>query len=178
MKICVTSRASNGRREFPSSLGAIMLIECLVYIGVLGIIFGLSSLALFRGLEMSRRIHGNTDEISRALAAGERWREEIRKSIRVSLLTNAPGGAAIRMEDQNRKAIDYALRERALLRRTGEEGQWTPALKGVKSSNFVRDERFGLVSWRWELELQGTRKEARVRPRFTFQAVPVPHPSP
>jgi hypothetical protein len=35
-----------------------------------------------------------------------------------------------------------------------------------------RDARERIVSWRWELELQSTQKVARVKPLFTFQAVP------
>ncbi len=178
MKICVTFRSTTSRRGFSSPRGAILLIECLVYIGVLGIIFGLSGLALFRGLEMSRRIHGNTEEISRVLAAGEQWRAEIRKATRISAVRDAPDGAAIRLEGLGEKAIDYALRDRAILRRAGAAGQWIPLLKGVKSSSFARDDRFGLVSWRWELELQGNRKEAHVRPLFTFQAVPTERAAP
>ena len=35
------------------------------------------------------------------------------------------------------------------------------------------DQRGPVTTWRWEIELRSDKKEAKLRPLFSFQAVPV-----
>ena len=67
--------------------------------------------------------------------------------------------------------VIYRFIDGAVLRQTGTNAAWIPALSGVKSSRMEKDERQRVVSWRWEVELKNKQKVARVRPLFTFQAV-------
>ena len=63
----------------------------------------------------------------------------------------------------------------AALNRVGQ-GPWVHLLTNVKSSTMAPDPRRHTTPWRWELELypraKGTAKPRRVRPLFSFLAVP------
>jgi hypothetical protein len=43
---------------------------------------------------------------------------------------------------------------------------------GVKSSKIAHDPRQKVTAWRWEIELATRKKAVRVRPLFSFEAVP------
>jgi Tfp pilus assembly protein PilE len=57
------------------------LIECLVYIAVLAVVLNLSFVAYYRYEQHTRSLRRNADDITRALRAGERWREDVRTAI-------------------------------------------------------------------------------------------------
>jgi hypothetical protein len=46
-------------------------------------------------------------------------------------------------------------------------------LKDVRNSRMTSDRREKITAWQWELELKQSRKDAPIRPLFTFKAVPV-----
>ena len=54
------------------------LIECLVYIAVLAVVLNLSFVAYYRYDQHTHSLRRNADDITRALRAGERWREDVR----------------------------------------------------------------------------------------------------
>ena len=167
--LCNRTACHRGKHHFRR---AILLIECLVYIAVLGIIFGLSGLAFYRGLQLNQGIRSNADDIVRTIAAGERWREDVRAAVRLTTLTNDLG-TTLSLEHAHEERIEYAVREGTVLRRATGQETWTRVLGAVKSSHFHQDARLGVSSWRWELELPSNKRAAeRVTPRFTFQAVP------
>ena len=72
--------------------------------------------------------------------------------------------------------VAYRFAAGAVSRRIGT-GSWSRVLDRVKSSSMERDARPTVTAWRWELELQpqtrGSYKPGRVRPLFTFLAVPL-----
>ncbi|HEY6227347.1 MAG TPA: hypothetical protein VI282_09515, partial [Verrucomicrobiae bacterium] len=43
-------------------------------------------------------------------------------------------------------------------------------LANVQGSTIIEERRGKVIGWRWEVELERRRKEARVRPLFTFMA--------
>ena len=45
-------------------------------------------------------------------------------------------------------------------------------LPRVQQSEMIRDVRAQVTAWRWELELKSTRRQAMVRPLFTFITTP------
>ena len=67
--------------------------------------------------------------------------------------------------------IAYRSSTRAVLRRVGS-GSWVCVLTNVASSAIESDPRQNITPWRWELELQTRVKSTRIRPLFTFLAVP------
>ena len=42
----------------------------------------------------------------------------------------------------------------------------------VKDCRFAADAREGVTAWRWDVELLPAQKQGRVKPLFTFTAVP------
>ena len=59
-----------------------------------------------------------------------------------------------------------------MVREAKAGGQREEVLPNVKRSEFHRDSRQHVTAWRWEVELRGKQEATRVKPLFTFQAVP------
>ena len=66
-----TSLITNHSRGFS-------LIECLVYISVFALLMTLAMQLFFQTRDSADRLRRNADDLTRALHAGELWREEIR----------------------------------------------------------------------------------------------------
>ena len=150
----------------------IMLIDCLVYLAIWSVVVGLAFSAFFRSMSYSKNLARNADDIARALKAGERWREDVRAATGPFKLVTGQASVeqALHIPQKTGEVI-YRFIDGAVLRQTGTNAPWIPALSGVKSSRMEKDERQRVVSWRWEVELKNKQKVARVRPLFTFQAV-------
>jgi hypothetical protein len=154
--------------------GGYLLMECLVYIGVLFLLLGVGYVALDRCIDNSIVLRRNADDISSALHAGERWRGDVRAASgkilsqningeQVVLLTTARGTRAYRFSGET-------------IFRSLDGGTWTRLLDNVQTSSMAADPRGSVTAWRWEIELRprlkGSMKPGRVRPLFTFMAVP------
>ena len=140
------------------------LIECLVYIAVLAVVLNLSFVAYYRYDQHTRNLRRNADDITRALRAGERWREDVRTAIgSPHVIAN---GLAI---PQQSGEVAYLFADGAVWRQTGATR--TIVLKQVKASTISDDSRQRVNAWRWELELASPQKIVLVRPLFTFTAV-------
>src|SRR5271154_7202025 len=71
---------------------AILLVECLVYIAVFGILLGIGTAAFYFCWDHSKALIYATDDISSALRAGERWRADVRAATgKISVETTATG---------------------------------------------------------------------------------------
>lgn len=143
------------------------LIETLVYLGSLAVVLTMAYGAYYEMSQHSRRLAANADDIVAAVRAGETWRGELRRARGVKEVT--ADGMVITTED---KQIAYRFVEGHVRRRAGT-GSWDTVLGDVVSSRMLQDEGGGVSSYRWELEL-GAQRRSRVRPRFTFMAVPAP----
>ncbi len=154
----------------------IMLIDCLVYLAIWSVVVGLAFSAFFRSMSYSKNLARNADDIARALKAGERWREDVRAATGPFKLVTGEAGVEQALHiPQKTGEVVYRFIDGAVLRQTGTNAPWIPALSGVKSSRMEKDERQRVVSWRWEVELKNKQKVARVRPLFSFQAVAPEH---
>jgi len=147
-----------------------LLVECLVYIGVLFVLLGVSYIALFRCINNSVALRRNAEDISKALHIGERWRVDVR---------SATGN--IRFEETNFVQLLYLpnLRGQTVycfatntISRSYNGGPWSQLLTNVASSTMTSDRRKTVTAWYWNLELQTHRNTSRVRPLFTFMSVP------
>ena len=148
-----------------------MIIECLVYGFVLLILLGVGYAAYYRCLENSVRLRRNVDDVANALHAGERWRADVRAASGPIRFESADTGQMLRLTGLHGE-VAYQFTTNAVLRRVGN-GTWTCLLKQVQSSTMEADPRPNVTAWRWELELRPrSKKPARVRPLFTFLAVP------
>jgi len=140
------------------------LIECLVYIAVLAVVLNLSFVAYYRYEQHTRNLRRNADDITRALRAGERWREDVRTAIASPHVME--NGLAI---PQQSGEVAYVFANGAVWRQTGATR--VVVLKDVKASTISDDSRPRVNAWRWEMELASPQKAVLVRPLFTFTAV-------
>ena len=156
-----------------------LLIEALVYIGVVTVLLGVAYAASYRCIDRSIALRRSADDITSALHAGERWRADVRAAIGQVRLENTEAGQLLYLAGPSR-AVVYNFSTNAVSRRLGT-GPWVRLLPNVKSSTMTADKREHVTAWRWELELQtratGSVKPGRIRPLFTFLAVPE-HPTP
>lgn len=168
-----------GERRFaPTRLerraGGYLLMEALVYIGLVFLVLGVGYAALFRCIDNSVALRRSAEDISNALNAGERWRADLRAADRSIRLETLGTEERLRLSGA-RGEVMYRFAEGGVFRRVGE-APWVRLIGDVKQSTMVADPREKVTAWRWELELQprakGGFKPGRVRPLFTFLTVP------
>lgn len=161
----------NTRRILRSPRCGFMLIECLVYIGVVFVVLGIGFAAMYRCMENSVALQRSTEDIARALNAGERWRADIRAANGAIRWEETSDTRVLRMAGE-RGEVTYQFTSNAVLRCVAP-GSWSCILASVKSSTMHEETRDQVTAWRWELELQPrSKKPVSVRPLFTFLAVP------
>jgi type II secretory pathway pseudopilin PulG len=153
---------------------AYLLIEALVYIAVIAALLGAGYAAMYRCVDSSIALRRNADDITSALHAGERWRADVRAATSQVRVENTDAGQLLYLEGA-RGTVVYRVTTNAVFRSVGA-APWVRLLENVKSSTMAADQREYVTAWRWELELQphgkGSVKPGRVRPLFTFLAVP------
>ena len=153
---------------------AYLLIEVLVYIAVIGVVLGAGYAAMYHCIDSSIALRRVADDITSALHAGERWRADVRSATSPPRVENTEAGQLFYLQSAQ-GAVEYSFSTNGISRRLGE-GAWVRLLPNVKSSTMTADPRKQVTAWRWELELRprvtGSIKPGRVRPLFTFMAVP------
>jgi prepilin-type N-terminal cleavage/methylation domain-containing protein len=142
------------------------LIETLVYIVVLALVLGVAYPAFYKCQRGSRDLQRNAEDILLTMRVGERWRQDVRAA-------TGPIQASIDqfVIPQRGGEIVYTVHD-GTLRRIANPGHPITVLSNVKSSAMQPDHRQQVNAWRWELELAGQAKTTRVRPLFSFVAVP------
>ena len=159
---------------------AYLLVECLIYIAVVSALLGAGYTAMYRCIDSSIALRRNADDITSALHTGERWRADVRAATSQPRVESTDAEQFLYL-DGPRGAVVYRFSTNAISRRLGA-GPWVRLLPKVKSSTMQPDPRSHVTAWRWELELQtrtqGSVKPGRVRPLFTFIAVPARTSSP
>jgi hypothetical protein len=160
----------------PLGQDAFTLIEALVYMSLLLVLMALGYMAMYRSMDASTGLRRNAADITQALNAGERWREDVRsatQALRVELidqdtLLHIPNADA---------EVTYRFSSNIVSRRVGS-AEWSLALEHVANSKFLSDPRQKVTAWKWEVELQPYRKGlTHLPPLFTFLAVPVNAPT-
>ena len=135
---------------------------------------GVAYAASYRSIDRSIALRRNADDITSALHAGERWRADVRAAVSQVRLENTEAGPLLHLDGPSRTVV-YSFATNSVSRRLGTD-PWVRLLHNVKSSTMTADQRERVTAWRWELELQpratGSVKPGRVRPLFTFLAVP------
>lgn len=153
-----------------------LLLECLVYIALIMGLLGVGYAAMYRCLDSSIALRRNMEDITSALRTGERWRADIRSATAPPRVEAVQNGQLLHLESP-RGPVTYRFGTNGVSLRVGE-GTWMNLLPRVKSSSMSPDRREHVTAWRWELELQprttASVKPGRVRPLFTFIAVPKP----
>ena len=170
----MTTHLSRPAQSPPVNNRAYLMIEALVYIAVVFVLLGAGYAAMYRCIDNSIALRRNADDITSALHAGERWRADVRSATSQARLETTDAGQLLSFESP-RGPVSYRFSTNAILRSVGA-GPWTRLLPNVKSSTMKSDPRQYASPWCWELALaprtQGSVKPGRVRPLFTFIAVP------
>jgi hypothetical protein len=155
------------------------LLEALVYIGLVIMLLGAGYLALYRCIDNSFALRRSAEDIARALRLGEVWRADVRAASGDVRVENGAGEQTLLLPG-GRRSVTYRFAAGALFRKVGE-APWVRLLDHIKASTMEADHRRTVVAWRWELELQPQSKASvkapRIRPLFTFLAVPEKGPS-
>lgn len=157
---------------------AYLMIEALVFIAVLFVVLGVGYAALYRCIDHSTVLRRNADDIARALQAGERWRADARACGQSIVAEDSAEGQIVHLQGPQGQ-VDYRFADGSLYRRSGDH-PWVRVLDRVRSSSMRSDLVLSVPACRWELELQpqarGSVKASRIRPLFTFLAVPATPP--
>ena len=154
----------------PNREAGVSLIECLVYIAILLVMLGIAFTAFTQLHRQSSYLRRNTEDIARALKAGEQWRAEIRRAAAVDIV-EGEGVPIIRLKDGGREIL-FAHQEEQVWRRELPDGYWKPFLKGVRNSEMRAERGEHVTAWVWEVELVAGQKTVRLPPLFSFMAVP------
>ncbi|HEU5068920.1 MAG TPA: prepilin-type N-terminal cleavage/methylation domain-containing protein [Verrucomicrobiae bacterium] len=147
------------------------LIECLAYIAVLGVLMSVGSFTVSKAWDQSRLLNRNAQDIGQTLRTGERWRAEIRAATGIVVTDSSPTNKLVRLTTRT-GPVDYQFAAGEIRRRAGTNAPWVTVLSRVQTSAMQRIERESVTGWRWELELAPLEKHGRLRPLFTFTAVP------
>jgi hypothetical protein len=179
MKPLMLQRATGCAQDGPARPIArrrgIALIDCLIYLVILVLIFGLTFVAFLETLRHSTELDRLAVTTVRALQAGEQWREDIRAARQTPQQMERNGGTELRLITATGE-VGYAFRNHAVWRRATPTAPWLEVLDSVKLSRFTPDPRRHVTAWRWDLELIRRRETRQLRRVLTFQAVPPPSP--
>ncbi|MSU60156.1 MAG: hypothetical protein EXS35_18625 [Pedosphaera sp.] len=141
----------------------------MVYSGVFVLLLGLAFFAFYRCAENMRSVRRNSDDITRAVQAGEVWRRDVREA--TAPVQYSAAEQTLRIQRGGRE-VSYRFTDTQIFRRTGADAPWTVLLAKVQHSEMQTDRRAHVTAWRWDLELQTKQKNVRVKPVFTFVAAP------
>lgn len=156
------------------ALRGYLLTELLVYIGLVVVVLGLAYGVMYRCVDNAVVLRRNVEDVAAAMRAGEMWRADVRRSEVPVALDSAEGAQGMRLGGRQGQ-VSYRFEANTVFRRLGEQ-PWVQLVSHVKSSTMQADPRAKITAWRWELELlprtKGYNQPGRVRPLFTFIAVP------
>ena len=147
------------------------LIECLVYMSVLTIVLGIGSAAFYRCWDDNKAITRNGNDIVRTLKAGEIWRDDMRAATGPIQIATTNSEQIMRIPRGNGELI-YSFADGEVRKQMDRNSAWQIVLAKVKSSQMQIDKREQVTAWRWEVELEATRKNTHTHPLFTFEVVP------
>ena len=153
----------------PRRQSGILLTECLVYMMIFSVLFGVATGAFYLCWDHTRATIAATNNIEMATLAGERWRADIRQA--TGKITSAADdrGQNVRIPEAKGEVV-YRFAEGSLTRQAASASQPQVLLPSVKVSDMKSDARNTVTAWRWDLELMPTRKQTSFSLRFTFEA--------
>jgi hypothetical protein len=140
---------------------------------VLAVVLVVTMRGFYHCWDNSKALRHNADDIILVLHAGEQWREDVRAAKGPLQLTQ-PDGAEQLLIPSAGGPIIYTFARGELRRQTSSPAATNLLLSNIQSSQMQSNPRQRVTAWTWELELKPTRKDARVRPLFTFETVAGP----
>jgi hypothetical protein len=161
-------RPASFKRRFE---GGIMLVECLVYLSLWAVITGVAFSAFYRALNNSGNLHRNAEDITRVLHAGEIWRSDVREASGPLQIEMIETQTALQIP-HGTNAVLYLFTGTNILRASNTNQSWVEALTRVRMSKMAQEVRSNVSAWRWDVELGSPLKAPKIRPIFSFEAVP------
>jgi len=152
----------------PAREEGLTLIELVAYMALSLVVVGFATMTFYEFWDNTHSLRRNADDIARALDAGERWRADVRGATGAVQLTVTDGAEQFRIP-ASAGEVTYTFANGEIRRQAGSTAPNTLWLSNVKSSQMQSEARGGVAAWHWELELKSARKEARLRPLFTFE---------
>jgi hypothetical protein len=149
----------------------VMLVDCLVYLGIFFMLSAVAFSAFYRCYDNMRAWRRNSEDIVRTLRVGELWRDDLRAATGPVRIETSETEQMLHIPHQGGEVL-YLRSTGEVLRRANDRTPWAVVLPQVKTSQMQLDKREHVNVWRWEVELQSPRKTVRLRPLFTFLAVP------
>ena len=165
-----TSRATAAPSPIGNRKSAFTLIECLAYVGLFALFIVLVMTTFFRARDGSDSLRRNADDVTRALHAGERWREDVRTATAPPSLVTENGQTWLALPRGTNTTV-YTHFGSTVWRQAHTNQTWQPVLLRVTTSRMEADARQHVAAWRWEVELQTKDAQKRTKPQFTFLAV-------
>ena len=145
------------------------LVECLVYISLFGAFIIMVMTTFYQTRDASDVLQRQADELTRALHAGERWREDVRTASAAPRELEQDGQRWLAIP-HGAHTVDYLHFRDTVWRREGTNA-WQPVLARVQGSQMLVEPRQHVAAWRWEVELQLQDPRKRTKPLYTFLAV-------
>ena len=171
------SRSANHHSLITNHSSAATLIECLVYISLFALFIVLVMPTFYRSRDSADALRRHADDITRALHAGERWREDVRTATAPPRMVEENGQTWLAIPRGTNVTV-YAHFKDTVWRQEQTNAAWMPALARVKSSAMSADARAHVAAWRWEVELQLKDPRKQTKPLYTFLAVVPNEPKP
>jgi glucan biosynthesis protein len=137
---------------------------------VLFVVLGTATVCFNRCWDDSKQLRRNADDITRSLHAGEQWRADVRAATGEIHVINEAGGQEVTIPERAARIV-YNFSGGEVRRQAGASARPALLLKRVRSSQMQPESRPHVTAWRWELELAPVKKNARIRPLFTFETV-------
>ncbi len=147
------------------------MIEFLVYIGVAFVVLGAGYLALYQGTYNTKTLRRNADDIAAALNVGERWRQDVRNATGTIRIEGTESNQVVHIPQRGGEVL-YEWAEGQLSRQSRADQPKLVVLPRVLASVMAPEPRAHVTAWRWDLTIKGNARSVRVKPVFSFAAVP------
>jgi hypothetical protein len=167
------SRTGRSNRAAFSIQRGYLLLECLVYMTAVVVIMTVAMKGFYHCWNDNKALRRNADDIIRALHAGEQWRADLRAATEPMQPSRVRDAEQLRIPSA-KGPIVYTYANGALSRQTASPATTHLLFTNLHSSLMQPDPARRVAAWTWELELNPTRKDAKVCPRFTFETVAGP----
>jgi hypothetical protein len=154
---------------FQSRRSGMLLVECLVYMVLFAMLLGGATTVFYFCWDHSEALIYATDDISRALNAGERWRADVRAATGKIIVQTESTNQTVQIPEGNTKVV-YRFSAGEIRRQASPGKPFELLLPRVKTSQMETEPRGDLTAWRWELELAQHKKETHLPLLFTFEA--------
>jgi type II secretory pathway pseudopilin PulG len=144
------------------------IIELMIYLAVFAVIGVLAWTSFARVFDVTNDHRRIGDRVSALARAGERWRDEVRRSTALPRLDDAAAVFRLRLAEGD---VAYLFNGGRLVRTNETLARADVLVDGLTGGAFEREPAEGVVAWRMDARLQSRQRPERVLGAFRFLAV-------